>query len=315
MPLTTGKILDRIFRLLRANFLVFLRIAIVPAASMLAMYGVIGAVLFALGVFRGPHHPPDAFRLAEVLLPVGCIAGLAFGLIYALFEAAGTYAALQANLGVKVSFHAAYRVAMKKAGRYLWLMILRQFWIGLPILTCYAIIAGVVLTFVSKGMVSNQGIYFAVFPLVVLMYLGSMVYAMIAALRLSLALPACIAENAAAAVALRRSLALTRNAKGRIFVVMLAIYAAGYVAMMAFEMVGFAVAGVGVLLASVLHLHVSKPGVVMGMIVLGVVGAAALFLWIAALAAGYTMAFAVLYHDQRLRVEGIAPLAPAGEPA
>jgi hypothetical protein len=46
-----------------------------------------------------------------------------------------------------------------------------------------------------------------------------------------------------------------------------------------------------------------------------VVGAAALFLWIAALAAGYTMAFAVLYHDQRLRVEGIAPLAPAGEPA
>jgi hypothetical protein len=96
---------------------------------------------------------------------------------------------------------------------------------------------------------------------------------------------------------------------------MLAIYAAGYVAMMAFEMVGFAVAGVGVLLASVLHLHVSKPGVVMGMIVLGVVGAAALFLWIAALAAGYTMAFAVLYHDQRLRVEGIAPLAPAGEPA
>lgn len=315
IPLTTGRALDRIFRLFRANILLFLRIASVPAAGILLTQAVIWLALIATGVFRNPHQPPDVFRMLAVLLPAGFVAGLALGLVYAIFEAAATYAGLQANVGVTTSMRTAYRVGLDHAGRYLWLMVLRQVWIGLPIWAAIAIIAGGMFTLSSKGTVSHPGMFFAAFPLLMLMYLGAMVYAIFMWIRLSLAVPASVAENATASASLRRSLALTKDAKGRIFVVMLAVYAAAYVAMMAFEIVVAALGGGGVLLFSLLNVHPSMVVIVTGVVVLAVFFAAALFLWMAALSAAYAISFVVLYQDQRLRMDGIPPPAAAGVPA
>ena len=314
LPLTTGQTLDRIFRLFRDHFLVFLRIACVPAAFLFVMYGIVGAALFAFGALPKPSHPPDPFRLFAVLVPTGLVAGLAFALAYAIFEAAETYAGLQANLGIKVSFREAYGVAFQHAGRFLWVMVLRYLWIGGPILVCYLLIAGLILGFMSRGANPSPSMIFLIFPLLFLAYLGAMVYAVIMGLRLALALPACVAEGVTGASALRRSLVLTTNAKGRIFVVMLVVYAAGYVAFMALEAVCFAVVGGGALLGSAMHVQLSNPVAVIGAGLVVLCLFAAMFLWMAALAASYAIGFAVLYQDQRFRIEGVPPVATAGEP-
>jgi hypothetical protein len=309
IPLTTGRALDRIFRLFRAHILLFLRIASVPAAGMVLVQAVVWGALIATGVFRHPQQPPGLFRMLTVLLPAGFIAGLVFGFVYAIFEAAGTYAGLRANAGLRTSMRTAYRVGLNHAGRYLWLMVLRQIWIGLPVWAGIGVIAGLMFALSSHATSSHPGMYFAAFPLLMLMYLGAMVYAVLMWIRLSLAVPVSVAENATASAALRRSLVLTKDAKGRIFVVILAVYAAAYVAMMALEIVVGALGGGGVLLFSFLNVHPSTLVIVIGAVVLAALFTAALLVWMAALSAAYVIAYAVLYHDQRLRMEGVPPLA------
>src|ERR1035437_10255024 len=76
---------------------------------------------------------------------------------------------------------------------------------------------------------------FLLIPLIALLFIGAMVYGVIIAMRLSLAFPAALAEGLTAVAALRRSGQLTKGAKGRIFLVLLVVYALGYAA----EMVGF----------------------------------------------------------------------------
>jgi membrane-anchored glycerophosphoryl diester phosphodiesterase (GDPDase) len=149
-----------------------------------------------------------------------------------------------------------------------------------------------------------------------LLFFAAMVYGVIIAMRLSLAFPASLAEGLTTRASLRRSGQLTRGAKGRIFLVLLVIYALGYAA----EMVGFFVLaeilGVGALILMALHVQLAS---VVG-IVAGAIAAlclfAFIFLWAALFWAAFSIAIAVLYHDQRLRIEGPppAPLQP-GEPA
>lgn len=308
-PLTIGQILDRIFRLFRAQIRLFLKIASLPAAAMVVMYGIIFGTMFMVAGFPRPGQtPPDPFKAMTVLLPVSFLAGLAFIILYAIFEAAGTHAALQANLGSPVTFREAYAVAFQNAGRCLRLMLLRVLWIGLPALGCFGLIGALMMPLFRDSKPAPDAVLVWL-PILFLMYFGSFVYAIIMGLRLSLALPACLSENLTARTALQRTVALTRKAKGRIFVVVLVVYALGYAVVLVFEFAGFVLAILGMFLASGLHL----PAVV-GFIGFGIVGlcmVAAMFVYIAALVAGFTLALAVLYHDQRLRIDGV----PAGEPA
>jgi hypothetical protein len=313
-PQTIGQILDRIFALFRTNFLLFLKIACAPAAAMFLLYGLIGLALFASGVLVVPPRPLDPLKFMA-LVPVGLVVGVAFMAVYAIFEAAASHAALQANAGIRVTFRAAYAVAWKNAGRFVWLMILRYLWVGLPILVCYAIVAGVALALTAGAGKAHPGVYFAVFPLMLLAYGGAMVYAIFMSIRLSLAPPACLAEQLPATAALKRSLHLTRHAKGRIFVVMLVVYAAGYAAFLVFEAFCFAVIAAALFLGTVMHLHLNEPLTAIAIAAAVVFVFGAMFLWMAAIAACYAIGFAVLYHDQRLRIEGVPPLPPTGEPA
>jgi len=99
VPLTIGQILDRIFRLFRGHFRLFLQIGSVLAAALFVIYGLVFGALFLAGVFPVAGHAPDPIRMIEVLFPSMFVAGIAFMAVYAIFEAAGTHAALQANLG------------------------------------------------------------------------------------------------------------------------------------------------------------------------------------------------------------------------
>jgi hypothetical protein len=129
-------------------------------------------------------------------------------------------------------------------------------------------------------------------------------------LRFAVAYPACIEEDLPAWNALQRSTSLTSGAKGRIFLVMLVIYAVVYAAEVVCIFVFLAVAALIAFAAMAAHVTVGTPGffVLVGLGIFGyvaVIGACVLLSY-----AAFTTALAVLYHDQRLRKDPFAPAAP-----
>jgi hypothetical protein len=314
--LTIGQILDRIFRLLRTHILLFLEISTVPTGAFFALFAVIVGALFAIGAFAQPPHTPDPQRMLWVVFPLGFVATVAFILAYAVFEAAANYAAVQANRGVRTSFSEAYRIAFRNAGRFCWLMILRALIISLPISVVMAVVGIVAALSITPGTTAGPRpeVMFLLMPLGMLFYLGSFIYAIVMGLCLSLAPSACVVEGLTATASLKRSFQLTRNAKGRIFIVLLVVYAAGYVALLIFEALCGVMVAVGAVAAIAMHAQLAPPWSYAGIALLAACGAALMFLWMAVMSASYVIAFAVLYHDQRLRNDGIAPVLPAGEP-
>jgi hypothetical protein len=313
-PMSVGQILDRIFCLLRRHFRLFLKISGVMAAGMFATYLLFFGLLFAFGVFHGfGHQQPDPARVFAVMIPAGLLAWLLFMLVFALFDTAATYAALQADHGITLGFREAYAVAFRSPGRFLWLMILRVVRVGLPMIACYPGIAALVLLALPRHAPPSPGQIVFVFPLIALGYLGSLVYAVIMGLRLALAVPACIEEGVAGSSALRRSITLTRNAKGRIFLVMLVVYAAGYGGLMVIQFAGFVVGAVGALLLSLFHLPVVGGFIALGVLILCVLGG--MFAGMGLLACGFAAGLAVIYHDQRRWMEGVTAQPAEEEPA
>ena len=140
-------------------------------------------------------------------------------------------------------------------------------------------------------------------PLGMLLIIAALVYGVIMAIRLSLAFPASLGEDITACAALRRSGQLTQGAKGRIFLVLLVIYALGYAA----EMVGIlalgAVVGIGALVMAACGVQMSSVTGILGIVLASLCFAAFLYLWTTLLWSAFSTSFAVLYHDQRLRKE------------
>jgi membrane-anchored glycerophosphoryl diester phosphodiesterase (GDPDase) len=306
-PLTIGQILDRIYCLMRANLRGFLAIAAVPMACIAVVF-VPFFVLMFLVLFRGhwPPHPanPAAFASPAALASltfVTILIYLGYIMVIAIYQPAATYAALQADLGVAIPFHQAYAFAWGKAGRYIGLFFLRLLIIAGPIAGVILLVAAVALIAVTLGGSSAEAALLAIIPLLILVYVGGMVYGVFMMIRLSLAYPACVAEDLAAREAMRRSLQLTRSAKGRIFVVSLVVYAAIYAATMVLEIVfGFVAAAV---VFPMTLMRVSQTAMIVGIVIFGLALLAAMLLVSATSAAAYATAFAVLYRDQRFRID------------
>lgn len=273
---------------------------------MLVTYALIFGSLFALGVLPPhPGHEPHPARFVWTLFPVVLVAYVPMIGLYALFEAAVTHAALAVNRGGSSSFSQAYGAAWKRLGRVVWLMILRYLWIALPIALLLGAIALAIMVPVLGGKPNlDPGLLFVLLPLFLLGYGGSMIYGVWMALRLGLAVAACLMEEKSATESLQRSAQLTRGIKGRMALVMLVVYAIGAAAILVLEMAGFAGAAVVILIGSGLHVSPQQPIVAIGAWVLAVAVFAA-FLLLAMLSwASYVITFAVFYDDQRLRLEG-----------
>jgi hypothetical protein len=308
LPLSFGQMLDRIFRLMRANLKPFIGIASLPAGTMLVLYGVMMAgMLLTLQPWQHPNAAMTPMR-ALWLVAACAVFFVLFILIFAIYVPAAVDAALQADAGEKVASRQAYAKAWSRAGRYIWLMILFYVIVAGPVLVVAGGLAGgVVLTF-AHGNHSGAGPLMMI-PLMVVVYLAAMIYEVLMALWLSLAFPACIAEDLTAWGAIRRSVRLTRGAKGRMFLLLLVIYAAVYAGALVVEIalgiVGCLVALIGV----ALHLSLNPWGFI-GIGVAAICVLVALFLVTACTWSAFATTFAVVYHDQRRRMEGIVP-APA----
>lgn len=306
-PQTLGEILDRIYRLMRANLRGFLAIAAVPMAGFGVVFVTMIAVMFL--VLFGGHWPPLAASPANLGTPATLAAMtfvmvfvyLGFMMLFAIYQPAASYAVLQADLGESVPFHEAYAFAWGKAGRYVGLFILRLLFVAGPIVGAILLLAGVAMIIVTLGGSSAQAALLAIIPLLILVYVGGMVYGVFMMIRLALAYPACVAENLTAWESIRRSLQLSRSAKGRIFLVALVVYAAIYAAMMVCEIVlGILVAGVAFPMTL---MHVSQTAEIAGIVIFGLAFLVAILLVSATSSAAYATAFAVLYRDLRLRTD------------
>ncbi len=312
--MTFGKLLDRVFHLVRANWRLFVGIALVPAASIIAYLGIMFAAFFPVLKPVMLQQPPHLSLMTMVWLFVAYILGWILTMvIYALYEPAAVYAALEANTGTRVTFGKAWAVAWRKAGRYIWLAILRALIVMLPIMVFGAVIGGTLgLALVHGQDVSNRYAPMMALPLFMLLYVGSMVYAVLAILRLVLAVPACVAEDVSAWKGIRRSNRLTHGAKGRIFLLCLLMYAIAYVAFLVVEMVIFFLGAIAALVGMALHLAMAPWGYI-GIGVAALIFLCALLAYAACIGAAFSTTFAVVYHDQRLRREGVAAGAGAAQ--
>jgi len=305
--MTFGQILDRVLQLMRANWRLLVGIALVPGAGMIVYFGVIFAALFPVLRPVMLHQTPQFSVMTIVWLSAAYIFGVILMIVIcALYEPAAVYAALEANTGTRVGFRKAWAVAWSKAGRYIWLAILRALIVMLPIVVFGAVIVGTVGLSMARGRGGmDPSVMIVIFPLLMLFYLGAMVFAVLVMLRLVLAVPACVAEDLSAWKGIRRSNQLTKGAKGRIFLLFLLIYAIAYAAFLVAEVVLFFVGAMVALVGMLLHLAMAPWGYI-GIGVGAVVFICAYLLWVACIWAAYTTLFAVVYQDQRLRMDGVA---------
>ena len=320
-PMTVGRLLDRVWTILRGNFRLVVRLGVMPTAVMMALYGVMGGAMAAAGLlhFPPPSQPPDP-RVFWVLFPAMLIVTVPMMVVFAVYQAATCEAALAANHGATATSSEFYRKAWKKAGRYTWLVVLCGLIMVAPFMLGVALfgLAGALLG--TSGGNANPGAFFLLIPLVFLGYIGAFVYMIWMTLRLGLAFPACVAEDLTAWKAVRRAGRLAVKAKGRMFVVLLAVCAISYVAMMIFEVVAIALIGILMLIGSALSMRIDQPLSIAVLVVVGIAFLAAICLFSMLTWAAYAISLTAIYEDQVLRIDGppanTVPTPPmSGEPA
>jgi hypothetical protein len=215
-PLTLGEILDRSFAVYRANFWLFVGIAVLSAAVQLAGNAVL------LVIYRG-FMPVGKTPLAALhSLVTGRVLGswftaLLFFLAAAVTQAATVWALSEVYLGRRTTIGDSIRTVIGRWLRFVGIG-LWQAWslLWLPIvLTVPAIVLLARATRVGvAGVVAASVLFF-------LGTSGGLVYGIFAFIRNSLAVQPAVLEGLGVRAAMRRSKVLAAGAKGRIFVVYL----------------------------------------------------------------------------------------------
>ena len=226
-PMTLGEILDRTAQLYRTNFVLFAGIAAVYAGVLLVLnLGQIGLVELLRSLHMTRQLPLATLGFLVVIFPLMFIcAGAAV--------AANNRAVAWVNLDHPATIRGAYSSTLPRLGRYLWLMTIVTFFMYIPFififtgyfvfLFAYARPRGM---FVQGGVNGDPqaAIVLALVTLAfVVLALAATVYAVVMALRYSLAIPAAVVEDLKAREAIRRSIELSKGSRGRIFVLLLLI--------------------------------------------------------------------------------------------
>lgn len=223
-PLSLGELLDRTAQLYRENFILFAGIASVYAGVLLVLNLMqIGVAELLRMLHMARYQTFATLGYAALIFPVIIIcSGAAM--------AANNRAVAWVNLGEPATIRGAYRSILPRMGRYLWIMAIAMFFAYLPFIIIFGAFLLLILAIpgFTGGGAANADASAGVFVLIgavgiLLLTLPAIAYAVWMALRYSLAIPASVVENLKARVAIRRSIELTRGARGRIFVLGLLI--------------------------------------------------------------------------------------------
>jgi len=318
-PMSLGEILDRTAQLYRTHFVLFAGIFVFYSAVAL----VLGLLMIGFDQLLRVEHALRVFlwlRLASMGLEWLILAMAAGAAVVAISRAVAWV-----HLGEPASIRGAYASILPRLARYLWLMIITFFVVYLPLSLLYFGYIGALARF-GRGLGGRAanlpphaaadphalmvvGVISIVFALLIV---PALVYTILMALRYALALPACVLENLKARAAIRRGIALSKGARGRIFVLILLIFAIKFVVVMTSQ--------VFVFIAAFRHRGQLGPGLLAISQVIG-------FFTNTFLGPIYATGITLFYYDQRVRKEGYdiewmmtaagltAPPPPAGAAA
>jgi len=211
-PLSTGEILDRTFQLYRSRFTLFAGVAMLPAA--------VAVVSEALRLWYSAHQSVSVHtgaNLVRVQLITAALLGISAILsfvLYGITQAATTWAVSAVYLGEPATIKAAYKIAAKHWFRYT-LIALRQIWAGfwLPVIL---ISTGIAFQAARRGSASAN----ITAGLLYIVAFFSLIYAIWAYIRVSLAVPAAVVESLKVRASIKRSKQLLVDRKVRILLLL-----------------------------------------------------------------------------------------------
>lgn len=300
-PSTLSEILDRTAQLYRARFLLFLGIAILPMGVALALgCGIALVVAWWNAAGARSVSPGTGFVLVGIFCIAAALVALPIFLAAkALATAAMNHAASRIHMDETTTIRDAYKTVWRRGWRYVWLCFLQILFIWvIPIAAWIALaLIGTVGTVLARkaGMGGATGTLLVL--LVFLVYAALTCYGVWMLLRLSLAFPACVVEQLTAWKSLKRSSALSKGTRGRVFLLYLLGAALSW-------LLSFGV----ILLLMVLFFmipgmdsqkHAQAAGLVAGFIIYGCAFAVQTLV-----KPVYGIALALFYYDQRIRLEG-----------
>lgn len=281
-PLSTGEVLDRTFQLYRSRFALFASLAALPAAVNFISGAVQVLTLQGDRVYRGRHIPVNTHPITTIVISI--VALLIYVALYGITQAATTWAVSEIYLGNPATLRSAWSAAMARWFRYV-RVTLRQYW---SILWLPMVVFGVMLFVIRfNGRNGNVGLTILIGVLAILA-IASTAYAIYAATRVSLAVPASVIESLDANPAVRRSIGLLVVRKGRILLLGLLLLAMSVIlgiVISPLQLIALTAPGTERYVLQMLHL----TGTFLGSMVIGPVGAIALCLF---------------YFDERVRHEG-----------
>lgn len=222
-PMTLGEILDRTAQLYRQNFLLFAGIASIYAGVLL----IVGLAQIGATEWMTAHH-----MTKEVMWMSGISIALTYGAMFifgGIAVAANNRAVAWLHLGEPATIRGAYQSILPKVWRYLWLGLLKVFFAWSPLVIVYAGFLAVVVYFginsaahpgTPPNPANSPQMLAAVITMGVLalLFLPALIYGILMGLRYELAVPACVVEELKARPSIKRSILLTKGARGRIFI-------------------------------------------------------------------------------------------------
>jgi hypothetical protein len=231
-PLSLGEILDRMAQLYRTNFVLFAGISAVYAGFIM----VLNMLLIGLGALLTARHVQ-----VELHWTVQVFSGIILLLTYmagGVAVAANNQAVAWVHMGEPATIRSAYQSILPRIGRYLWLMFLKTFFAGTPLIVLYAAFIGVIIYFQNKGVIPQPGsapqaaaaahgteflVFGGISLILGLLMFPALIYCILMGLRYALAVPACVVENLRARPAIKRSIGLSKWSRGRIFMLWLLV--------------------------------------------------------------------------------------------
>lgn len=215
-PLSLAEILDKTAQLYRSRFLVFLGVGTIPAGTVFVFAA--GAFAFIAWMGASARHGASVadiliwvflLLLFVMVIPVGLGAN-------ALGEAAMTEASARIFLGETITIRSAYKAAWKRGWLYLGLYTLQGLIIyGAPIAVFSLAMVGMVFAKVAGSGAHDESPLFGGLVFLLLAIVGAFAVWML--LRLCLAFPVSVVEQAGVMDGLRRGTLLSRGTRSRIF--------------------------------------------------------------------------------------------------